>query len=72
MAERDGVGLNMMMMPISFVLMPVFLISELSAPNMTASASARASSMHRLGGLDVIPQGKYVPSPKPDRVDILL
>ncbi|KAL4377909.1 hypothetical protein GQ457_02G001410 [Hibiscus cannabinus] len=52
MAESDGVGLNKLQftirMPMSFGLTPIFMKSWSAAPNTTASASAQASSMHRL------------------------
>ncbi|RXH92939.1 hypothetical protein DVH24_011963 [Malus domestica] len=74
MDDSDGVGLNRlqftMRMSIWFGLIPVFLKSESRAPNMTDSASDRACSMDSCGGLEVIPRGKYVSSPRPDRFEM--
>uniref|UniRef100_A0A2P2QQP1 3-ketoacyl-CoA synthase 1 n=1 Tax=Rhizophora mucronata TaxID=61149 RepID=A0A2P2QQP1_RHIMU len=76
MEESDGVGLNKLQftirMPMSLGLTPVLAKSASSAPNMTDSASARASFMLKFGGLDVIPLGRYVSSPRPDRLEIRL
>lgn len=76
MEERDGLGLNKlqftMKIPISLGSTPVFLNSELRAPNITNSASCLASYIDGVGGEVSMQRGAYVSSPKPDRFSILV
>ena len=77
MDASDGVGLKRLQLTMRMRTsrrgsIPVDSNSASRHPNMTASASIRASAMLSLGGRAWAPGGRYVSSPSAERLVILV